>query len=386
MKVDVPSPAELVHLIEQRDPASVSITLPSSPLPSDHQRVQLSLRNAARRALDDLESAGVASADRRKIADAMDALQVDREFWASQARSLAVFASTQGLWAYRTANRLPELVAVGDRFDAGPLLRAVSLPAGAFVLSITRRSVRLFELGPEQRATEVPLPGLPSDVFEVLEREPHDGQADYPRAQGATGPKVEQRRFCSLVQDAVLPVLGDAHLPLILNAADDFDPAYREVNTYRELTEASIRQHPESLTEAEIDAHARAILDEVNASALAEWRDRFADLRGAGRAVSQLTEVARAATAGAIEELWFDLDATALEGTIDAAGSISPATAPSPTTYGLLDEIAARVLRTDGTVKAVRKSDLPDDTPVAAILRYAPVASPGESEPRPAEA
>jgi len=35
----------------------------------------------------------------------------------------------------------------------------------------------------------------------------------------------------------------------------------------------------------------------------------------------------------------------------------------------LVDEIAARVLRTGGTVKAVRSDDLPDDSPVAATFR-----------------
>ncbi len=35
-----------------------------------------------------------------------------------------------------------------------------------------------------------------------------------------------------------------------------------------------------------------------------------------------------------------------------------------------IDEIAARVLRSGGRVRAVRSTDLPDGAPVAAVLRF----------------
>jgi hypothetical protein len=41
-------------------------------------------------------------------------------------------------------------------------------------------------------------------------------------------------------------------------------------------------------------------------------------------------------------------------------------------TYGIVDEIARRVLLAGGRVLAVRAADMPGEGPVAAILRYAP--------------
>jgi hypothetical protein len=38
--------------------------------------------------------------------------------------------------------------------------------------------------------------------------------------------------------------------------------------------------------------------------------------------------------------------------------------------YGVVDEIARRVLLNGGRVLAVRRDDVPDRTPVAAILRH----------------
>lgn len=373
MKVNIPSDSELADLIEHRDPASVTVYLPSSPVPAERERLQLALRQHAKTAEDALEAAGIDGHNRRAIADSFDRLQTDREFWDSQARSLALFLSPSGTHAFHVANDLPEHLSVGDRFDVGPLLRSVSFTNEGFVLTITQSSAHLYELRADRGATEVPLADLPEDASEVLRQEPHGGQADRVSDTGALGPKIQQRKYCSVIQDAVLPHLGDDHIPLILCATDDLEPAYREVNTYRHLAQAGIPQHPDSLTPKELDQEARAILDALYAEQLAGWKERFENLRGEGTAVSQLTEVARAATAGAVSELCFDLESTALEGTIDDAGAIHPATDATHTTYGLIDELAVRVLRTGGTVRAVRKGDLPDDSPVAAILRYPPV-------------
>lgn len=373
MKVNIPSDAELADLIEHRDLASVTIYLPSSPVPVERESLQFQLRQLAIEADEKLKSAGVDADSRRAIAAAHEALQGDREFWDSQAHSLALFLSPQHTFAFTVANSLPKLLAIGDRFDVGPLIRAVSFPQRAHVLTLTESSVHLYELDAEQRATEVPLPELPKDLGDVLWRDPHGGSKDRIREEGATGPRIERERYCTLVQEEVLKVINGSGDPLILCASSDLEPAYRAVNKYSGLLEQGIAQHPNSQSAADLDRQARDILDAVYAQRLADWRAQFHDLRGAGRAVSQLTEVARAATAGSVSELLFDLDATTLEGHVDEAGAIAPAETRSATTYGLIDELAARVLRSGGTVKAVRREDLPDDNPVAAILRYAPV-------------
>ncbi len=373
MRVNIPSDTELADLIEHRDPASVSIYLPTSPLPTDREGLQFRLRQRVIDALKQLEAAHVDAAARTAISDAHERLQGDREFWDSQARSLALFLSPDAVYAFQVANELPDLLAIGDRFDVGPLLRAVSFPQSAHVLTVTEQDVHLYSVGAEHRAQEVPLPDLPADASDVLVREPHGGGKDRIREEGTTGPRIERERYCTLIQEAVLPALAGSEDPLILCAASDLEPAYRVVNTYPGLLQEGISKHPNSQTPEDIDTHAREILDAMYARQLAEWRDRFNDLRSSGKAVSQLTEVARAATAGSVSELLFDLEATTLEGHVDDAGAITPADAPSVTTYGLIDELAARVIRSGGTVKAVRHADMPDDNPVAAILRYPPV-------------
>ena len=57
-------------------------------------------------------------------------------------------------------------------------------------------------------------------------------------------------------------------------------------------------------------------------------------------------------------------------GRIDDDGAVSFAEAGDATSYGLVDEIAARVIATGGRVIGVRHPDIPQGKPLAAILRH----------------
>src|SRR5690606_1872429 len=121
---------------------------------------------------------------------------------------------------------------------------------------------------------------------------------------------------CSIVQDAVLEAIGRADVPLVLAASANLDPAYREINTHRGLLERGIDANPSSLSLDDLETRGRAVLEEYFAAELAAWRRDFGTLRSNGRASSQLSDVARAATAGQVDTLLFDLEWN-VEGQID---------------------------------------------------------------------
>lgn len=368
MRLTLPTVNDLADLTKHRDDASVSIYLPSSPLPDQAEAVQIALKNAITQAEAQLKEIGIPWQAIAEISGAAHDLESDREFWRYQAHALAVFVAPGTLRAFRLANSLDHHLAVGDRFDIGPLLRSITFPHGGYLLSVTEGDIRLLELSADQRPIDLELE-LPDELGTVLEHAVNEGRLDQRRAEGATGQRIEQQRYCRLVQDAVLRQIGGSKLPMILAASRDLEPAYRAVNTYAGLLELGIDAHPGSLTTDDLDLRARTILDEHYAGELSDWRERFGTQRSNGLATSQLNEVARAATSSAVEELLFNMDST-LEGSIDEVGVVHSVAGPGPTSYGIVDEIAVRVLRSGGTVKAVRAEDLPDDTPVAAMLRY----------------
>lgn len=374
MAIDIPSARDLKELSVHRATGSVSVYLASGwgqerqPFSQDTDAAKLALRSAAHTALADLGKIGAGREDREAISDAVQSLEHDHDFWSTPARTIAVFISPGFVRAFRLRNELPAHTAVGDRFDIGPLLRATTFGHSGYVLALTEGEVRLVFLGPDASSEILELPTLPKDVAENLDKTVDGGRFDRHRAQGTLGPKVEQRSYAAAVQEAVLEVIGGSGFPLVLSAARDLETAYRSVNSYPGLLELGIDANPSSLSPQELESRGRAVLEQHSASELESWREHFATVRAQGLASSQLSDVARAATAGLVDTLMFDLASTD-EGSIDEWGAITLAQQAGPTTYGLVDEIAVRVLNAGGTVKAVRRSDLPDDTPTAAIFR-----------------
>lgn len=371
MSIDIPTPDDFAHLTQARNDASVSIYIGAAGggnrgITHDVDAAQTALRSALSDCLKELADAS--AADRQAIADAIEELVGDRLFWATGARSLAIFASPEGMRVFRLMNRLSTSCSTGDRFDVGPMIRAVTFDHTGYVLAITEGDVRLLHLTSDATSSSVELTELPEDASDALTRDPATGRFNRHRADGTLGPKVEQRRYASIVQDAVLAAIGSDRSPLVLAAASDLDPAYREVNSYDALLDKGIAANPASLTDADLEAQAREILDDVHKEKLAAWRETFGTRQANGRASSQLSDIARAAWEGRVDQLLFDLD-HADEGTIDEFGVIAHAEQPGSQTYRIVDEIAAQVLRTGGVVRAVRAEDLPSDAPVAATFR-----------------
>jgi hypothetical protein len=352
-----------------RDARCVSIYVPTSPLTQDAQAGRIELKTLAGEAVGQLEAVG---ADRRAVADvreSLDGVVDDDDFWAEQARSLAVFAAPGILRTFRLPNRLTAGVEVGDRFYVKPLLRAISFPQAAFVLALAAGSVRLVEILPEGPPFSVAVPDLPSDAASAAGKASIAGRSPSRRVQGSEGQKVRLRQFARKVDHALRGVIGGLELPLILAATAPLDSIYRSLTSYPHLVETGIAGSPEGASDGELAAAARAILDDVYARELSALRDAF-DLRfSQDRASTDVAAIARAATYGAVDTLLVDIDGK-VPGHVDEDTGAMTSAADDASSYGVVDEIARRVLLSGGRVLAVRGSDVPGGGPVAAIQRY----------------
>lgn len=160
-------------------------------------------------------------------------------------------------------------------------------------------------------------------------------------------------------------------MPLILAAAQPIDSIFRGVNTYPHLAAPTIEGNPEGRSDGELGEAARPVLDRIYAEELRDLWALFDERSAAGRAAVEINDLARAATFGAVETLFVDIDSS-LAGTIDeATGAVTLDPEERPGDYGLADELARRTLLADGRVLAVRAADVPAGGPAAAILRYA---------------
>jgi hypothetical protein len=370
LHVDIPTAAEIDRLAAARGPAHVSIYLPTTPETQHIGTARIALGNLLKEAETQLAAAGAPKRTVRSLSEQVADLIDDDDFWAHQANSLALFATPEALQSFRLPSHLTATVQVADRFHIKPLLRAVTVGQHAFVLALAENGVRLIEVFADLPAREVRVHGLPRDAAGAAGTASVNSRSYSGRIGGAEGQKTLLRSYCRKVDAALRPVLSGRPEPLILAATEPLLSMFRSVATFPGLAAEAIRTSPDRMAPGALAEAARPILDAIHAALIATVQARFASLRGAGRATTDIATAARAATAGAVELLMVDIDG-AIPGTLDeATGAVTFAAAEGAGSYGVVDEIARRTIATGGRVLAVRAGDIPDGAPLAAILRH----------------
>ena len=369
--VDIPTQAELNALISARGEALISIYLATTPETQHIDAARIRLKQLTNDAVAQLEQVGVAKRTIWPIEEQLHDLMDDDDFWRTQANSLAIFATPDSLRTHRLPNRLTETVQVADRFHLKPLLRAVSMPQHAFVLALAENEVRVIELLGDQPAQEIRVPGLPKDAASVAGTANVNSRSYSGRQGGGEGQKHHLRQYCRQIDAALRALLSGRSEPLILAATDPLLSIYRSINTHPHLADAAIETSPVRIPAHDLGAEARKIVDQLNAESVADFGRLYAERENEGRATTQVARTARAATFGAVDTLLVDMDSV-VPGLVDEeTGEITFDTEDSAVSYGVIDEIAGRVLANGGRVLAVRRADIPQEAELAAILRYA---------------
>lgn len=356
---DVPTRHEIESLARIREQGCVSIYLPSGVTPPEADMAKVALKNQLRTAVEQLEAAGAEPALIEAITAQVHDIEENREFWRYQSRSLALFVNASLCEVFRLPNIMTAACEVSDRFYIKPLLRAVTFPQSAYVLALSQHSVRLVEISAAAPAAEVPVPGMPSEV-------------GFPtgRLQDDQGAKVMMHEFALAIQHALRPVLANSTKPLILAASEPMAGVYRQVSAYPHLTHAVIPGSPELRSNEELATLARPVLDELNAAELTSIREQYNQRFSQGLTVTDLSDVARAATYNAIDTLFVDIDQHIPGFVNELDGRITLSPADDAKNYGVVDEIVRRSLLEDARIFAVRAGDVPGGGAVAASIRF----------------
>ncbi|TVP72582.1 MAG: hypothetical protein EA339_06215 [Rhodobacteraceae bacterium] len=369
--VDIPTQAEIGQIVAARGEALISIYLKTTPETQHIDAARTRLKQLTNDAVAQLEEVGVAKRTIWPIEEQLHDLMDDDDFWRTQANSLAIFVTPDGLRSFRLPNHLTEMVQVSDRFHIKPLLRAVSMPQHAFILALAENELRVIELLGDQPAQELRIPNLPKDAASVAGTANVNSRSYSGRQGGGEGQKHHLRQYCRQIDAALRGLLAGRHEPLILAATDPLLSIYRSINSYPHLAEHAITTSPVRVPAHELGAQARNIVDEINAASVAAFGDLYSARENDGRATTQVARAARAATFGAVDTLLVDMDSV-VPGVVDeTSGEITMDDSESAVSYGVIDEIAGRVIANGGKVIAVRRADIPQEAELAAVLRYA---------------
>ena len=371
LHTDIPTPTSIRQLAAVREPFCVSIYLPTSPVPTESEPSRIELRNQVAAAARQLTEAGAGRAVVEELEDAIADLIQDRQFWSYLSRSLAIFHYSGHLQTFRVPNVLPSVLEVADRLYIKPLLRAITFPQTAFVLALSQNAARLVEVSPDAGAYVVDVPGLPADAASAVGLPSISGRSPSGRLQGSEGQKVRLAQYSRSVDAAIRPLVTGSGLPLILATAEPLNGIFRGVSAYPLLATPTIEGNPDERTPEELAAVARPVLDRIYAAQLGELSDLIEARFNEGRGATDLSDIARAATYGAIDTLVVDIDRK-IPGYVDeASGAITFDDEDDAHNYGVVDEIARRALLSGARVLAVRADDVPGGGPAAAITRFA---------------
>ncbi|MGY0498341.1 baeRF11 domain-containing protein [Nocardia sp. FBN12] len=367
LTTDIPTRSELKSLATVVDNWCVSIYTPTESDTANPDQNRIAFSNQARRVLDLVTDPDARTA----LQEEFDVLIEDSEFWRYQAKTLVVLATPRRIRTYRLPNQLSATETVGDRFYLKRLLRTVTFPQSAFVLALAEGGVRLVEVSADRPARTVHIPGLPTSAADYAGKASLGDRAPKGRVQGDEGRKMRVRQYARAIDTELRDLLAGRDIPLILAATEPSDSLYRSVSTYDGLLAESIPGNPEHLSDQDLADRSREILDRYYATQLTDWADLMDKRRSEGRASTDISDLARAATAGAVDSVLVDIDAS-VPGSISPEGAVVFADSTDGEAPGVLDEISRRVLLTGGEVFAVRAADIPDGANIAGVLRYAP--------------
>ncbi len=372
LHIDLPTRAEIEQLASRRGSPAVSFYLRTTPLTQHTDVDRLELKNLLKTAVAEMEAADTPKRSIWPIQESVEALVEDRDFWAEQANSLAVFVTPESIRTFRLPNKLTNIVEVSDRFHLKPLLRAVTFPHHAYVLAIGAGAVRLIEVSADLPPHEVRVPDLPRDAGDALRRSssqiPRSGEM---QSSEATSENARLTRYARVVDQALRPVLAGHERPLIIAAAEPMASIFRSVASYPHLAEEGISGSADQTPERELAAGARAVLDAIYAARIEGLGALYVTREAQGRATTDVAHAARAATFGAVDTLIFDMDAVVPGMVDDEDGEVTFDDQADAVNYGVVDEIARRALRSGARLVAARRADVPGGGDLAAILRYA---------------
>lgn len=370
-------PHSIEALARIREPGCVSLYAPASPQGAKADLARIELKDRLRQAVNQLEAAGAGELVIGPVVVAVTHMLEDPASWRHQWHGLVVLASPTRLVAHPLPLEVAASAHVSDRFHLTPLLAAVHATGTLLVLALAQDSVRLIAVGADDTATALTVPGMPADLRAATALDVTNDRQAYAHLQTSEDPKLRMMEYSQAIDRALEEAPSIPDWPLIIAAAEPLASIFRSVTTRRRLVPEAIEGNPEKLSDHDLALAGRPHIERLRIKELEHHAADFEDHVGSGHTATDLSDVARAATEGAIRTLFFDGEAIVPGRVDDADGTITRAPVDDADNYDIVDEIVRRALLTGAVLVPATTVSVPGGGAVAAILRYTTGTAPG---------
>lgn len=372
IRFQLPTTDDLLRL-GRRHPNAITVYLPTSPTPTGREQAATAAKSAVDEAIRQLRSSGVDAAGQDAVRLQWEVIAEDPKLWGNLSSSLAIFLSPEISEEFVLPNELEPQTQVGEYFDLGQLVRAVSATQDAFALTLSGNGWNLWQASAGARASELELSEeYAEDAADATNRMTIRGRKHLRRLVGDEGKKVLLERYARIVADALRAELGkldpNATKPLFVFANEPL----LSMITAEDLPWAvvAVPGAPDELRPDQVDEAIRSRIGALATAAISERADQIGHGFSSGLASTDLAQIARAAAAGAVGTLIYDFTVDILGTYDDATGAITYDEAG----YDLLSRIAIAVLGYGGEIIAVRPGEVTAQIwsgPALARLRHA---------------
>jgi hypothetical protein len=342
-------------------------------------------KNALAEAEDKLESHGLRPNQISAFLEEPRRFVPQNDFWQHQEEGLALFASESTLQVFRLPIQFSQAVVVADHFYLRPLLEALTRSERYYLLAVSLGRARLFAAD-RFRIQEVRVPDMPEGLADTLrydqpQKQVHSHTRRPERSGGRSAVfhghglgedegKRNISRYMHDVKNAVERVLAGLHVPLVMAGEEHLVPVYREASGYHYLVDDTVYGNADHLDEAELHHRSWQIVEPYFKKDQSETIDSYRQLADTNRATNRVDSLVSASRNAQVDRLIVDREAVAWGSVDEASGSVTVHEERQPGDEDLLDRIVVETLLNGGMVFTVDASQVPDDAPVAALLRY----------------
>lgn len=363
----------------------VSLYMPTKYKGQDTEQNRIRFKNLLQEAEQRLSTKGLRTPDIRKIMSPARQLLEKPGFWRHQSHGLAVFLTEETFYYYRLTLSFDELVVISDSFHIKPLLPFFASDGHFYILALSQNQVRLME-GTHHSVDEINLEDMPESMAEAFQYKRfikdiqfHTGTStarhgDRAGTYHGHDPSDEDKsrilRWFQQIDDALPGLLLGEQSPMVLAGVEYLFPLYKQANSYHALVEKGIPGNPEELKPEELHAQAWPLVAPIFQQAQEKATARYYQLSDTEQTTTDVEEAVLAAHHGRIADLFVPLNVQ-IWGMYDPQENLVHIHAEKqPGDRDLLDLAAIQTILNGGTVFAVEQDQVPEEAPLAAVLRY----------------
>ncbi|WP_138431073.1 hypothetical protein [Fodinibius saliphilus] len=371
---------DILNLAEKEQDICISIYLPTHKMGEEVQQDPIRLKNLLTEAKEQLKEHKVKEQRIKNVLKEPTDLLDKPMFWQHNDKGLALFITEDDFEYHRVPHSFKERVMVDDHFLITPLVPMISLEGSFCILALSQKKVRLLRCS-RAEVTEIELEDSPKNMEEFKKYDVYEKNITSAGSGGSESMfhgwgdgSVETdyvENYLKTIENEVTSILRKRNDPLVLTGINEAVALYRKANHYSRIMDETISGNPDPKSNEEIKDEGWEIIQSYFLKDMYDDIKRFGDLSGSDKQSDNLTKIVEAAYYGKVESLfvpigehswgWFDTERDVVHH--------SPK--PKNGEHDLINMAAIKTLTQSGNVYALDKEDMPNDSSIAAIFRYA---------------